>query len=568
MLKKIRVILITIILLVLFSTTVLSTELKTKLDVIKQASETKYLENDQGYISKTIVDSNAETGEITIELKLANTKKETEKVVFDSTEVIFVIDNSFSMEEIVSGTKTRRDVVIEAAKDFTSQLFKDVNNLKVGLTYYYGFDSDDEGKTTNQSYGTIETAKVLSNLTNDETIIQNALASLSSMPYNYGTNTDAGLQRAKSMFSSSETAQKFIILLSDGVPNHAVGVSITTGGWFGPTAEEQQESVKTKTKATLQSMSKENINLITMLTGLGELSDEDSAVLEAVFGTTTNPTVGSLYNIADTDISTIINDKIYIEVLEKVQSPINTVKIVDYFPKEITENFEFSYVGDTTIGNTSEGIDEETKTISWNIGILKGTEVATLKYKLKIKNMKNTDLLNKTIATNEKVVLTYKDTELNDYTVELTSSPKIQLSEVKEELTATVTYDPTTNTTGNVKATIKTNKPVKSIDGWEQSEDRKTLTKTYSTNTKETVLLIDDDNMEKKVEIEINNIVKANINKDNNSNNTNSNSNSNDKTTSNVILPDTGKGFLIIGIVFLTSWIMYVHKRNKNLKGI
>ena len=40
-------------------------ELKTKLDVITQASETKYLENDQGYISKTIVDSNAETGEVT-----------------------------------------------------------------------------------------------------------------------------------------------------------------------------------------------------------------------------------------------------------------------------------------------------------------------------------------------------------------------------------------------------------------------------------------------------------------------------------------------------------------------
>ena len=137
--------------------------------------------------------------------------------------------------------------------------------------------------------------------------------------------------------------------------------------------------------------------------------------------------------ILETELGDGINDKIYIEVLEKVQNPINTVKIVDYFPEDITENFEFSYVGNASIGTASEGIDEETKTISWDIGTLKGDEVATLKYKLKIKDMQNTDLLKKTIATNEKVVLTYKDTKSKDYTVELTSSPKIQLSEEKEE---------------------------------------------------------------------------------------------------------------------------------------
>lgn len=558
MLKKSLGISIILILIISLCSSVYATELKTTLDVIQQASETKNLENDQGYVSKTIVDSNKDTGEVTIELKLSNTKKETEEIIFDSTEVIFVIDNSFSMEEIVSGTQTRRDIVIKAAKDFTSQLFKDVNNLKVGLTYYYGFDSDDEGKTTNQSYGTIETAKILSNLTNDETSIQNALTSLSSMPYNYGTNTDAGLQRAKSMFSSSKTAQKFIILLSDGVPNHAVGVSTTTGGWFGPTAEQQQESVKTKTKATLQSISTENINLITMLTGLGELSEEDSTVLEAVFGTTINPTVGSLYNIADTDISTIINDKIYIEVLEKVQNPINTVKIVDYFPEDITENFDFSYVGNASTGTVSTGIDKETKTISWDIGTLKGDEVATLKYKLKIKDMKNTELLNKTIATNEKVILTYKDTEAKDYTVTLTSSPQIQLSEVKEELKATVSYDPTSETTGTVKATIKTNKSVNKVEGWALSDDGMTLTKVYSKNTTETVHLVDTDGMTKDVIININNIKVEN-----------SSNNKDDTTVATGKLPQAGVGMTIIFIILAVIIISIMcYKKYNNYKDI
>ena len=108
------------------------------------------------------------------------------------------------------------------------------------------------------------------------------------------------------------------------------------------------------------------------------------------------------------------------------------MKITDYFPTDITDNFEFSYVGKPSVGTASTGIDTKTNTIEWNIGTLKGDEVATLQYKLKIKDMKNQKLLNKTISTNEKVVLNYTDTDATDYTVTLSSSPKIQLFEVKD----------------------------------------------------------------------------------------------------------------------------------------
>ena len=61
-------------------------ELKTTLNIIQYASETKYLENNQGYISKSIVDSNKDTGEVTIELKVANTKKGQENTeVYENT---------------------------------------------------------------------------------------------------------------------------------------------------------------------------------------------------------------------------------------------------------------------------------------------------------------------------------------------------------------------------------------------------------------------------------------------------------------------------------------------------
>lgn len=78
-LNKITCISLILFMLLGICSNVFAADVKTSLDVIQEASETKYLDNDQGNISKTIVDSNSETGEVTIELKLSNTKKEKEQ---------------------------------------------------------------------------------------------------------------------------------------------------------------------------------------------------------------------------------------------------------------------------------------------------------------------------------------------------------------------------------------------------------------------------------------------------------------------------------------------------------
>lgn len=72
-----KIIVISLTLFFIFSifSNSLASDLKTSLDIVQKASETKYLDNNQGNISKTIVDSNSVTGEITIELKLENIKK-------------------------------------------------------------------------------------------------------------------------------------------------------------------------------------------------------------------------------------------------------------------------------------------------------------------------------------------------------------------------------------------------------------------------------------------------------------------------------------------------------------
>lgn len=87
---------------------------------------------------------------------------------------------------------------------------------------------------------------------------------------------------------------------------------------------------------------------------------------------------------------------------------------------------------------------------------------------------------------------------------------KKQLEEiqgVKEELTATVTYSPNTETNGQVIATVTTNKRVKKVEGWTLSLDGKSLTKAYTTNTTETVHLEDEDGMTKDVLVKVTNII-------------------------------------------------------------
>lgn len=541
MLKKIFIILISIVLMIGMCGSVNATELKTSLDIIQKASETKYLENDQGFISKTIVDSNLDTGEVTIELKLSNTAKEVEKTT--DTEIFLVVDNSGSMGYTTSTGEVRRNIIVRAMKNLVNNIYDNSSNVKVGLVRFANTGTLLTGSTA-----------LMCNLTDNKQTMLNAINEYENLDTSVnidgvemlhcesGTNIEAGLKKANDNFSSG-SKNKIMILLTDGIPN--ASISYSTASY-----------VYNATKTRLKSIGDSGVSVISLMTGVTEEDDDNAQeVIEQIFGTETNPTTGKFYNIADANLESVVTNDILADVMEKIQNPINITKIVDYFPKDITNNFDFSYVGSPSIGTTSDTIDTESKTITWDIGTLKGDEVATLKYKLKIKDMKNTEILNKTIATNEKVVLTYKDTETKDYTVTLTSSPKIQLSEVKEELTATVSYNPTTNTTGNVVATIKTNKKVNKVDGWILSDDGKALTKTYSTNATETIHLVDLDGMTKDVEVKITNITSATSKQDNEK----------DTTTAKGTLPQTGVNMMItIGSIIAIILIAVIFYKKYN----
>lgn len=112
----------------------------------------------------------------------------------------------------------------------------------------------------------------------------------------------------------------------------------------------------------------------------GSLENELKAV-ERVFGTTANPTAGKYYLVKSADVSNIVENDIFKQVMQKVQNPIHTVKVVDYFPQDILDNFEITIVN-PSIGSVLNEIKKETKTIEWDIGTLKGNEIATVANKI------------------------------------------------------------------------------------------------------------------------------------------------------------------------------------------
>lgn len=255
------------------------------------------------------------------------------------------------------------------------------------------------------------------------------------------------MQCAEKNFSSS-CKNKVIVLLTDGVPNADVNGNASASDTSSANALKVQET----TKSTLLRLETQGINIISMMTGMsaddgntdkngniytGSNFEENLKAIERIFGTPTNPTTGKYYLVKSADVSNIVENDIFKDVMEKVQNPINAVKVIDYFPQDILSNFEITILK-PNIGTVSDKIDKETKSIQWEIGTLKGNATATLQYKLKIKNMsKNSPIYNQEIATNDKIILNYKDTNEKDYSVTLSSSPKIKLAEIQKPTTTT-----------------------------------------------------------------------------------------------------------------------------------
>lgn len=364
---------------------------------------------------KKLINKDLTNKEVTLQLQVTNEEENSKP----AGELMLVLDNSDSMNELVEPdneqSESRKDLIFESAKTLVSNLLEGNDNLQVGIvSFSSNVDSSQEG--------TLADANVVAALSNNATELNNAISNIEANGPR--TDLDAGITLASKQFTETDN-NKYMIVLTDGVPNIALGYN----------NPYYSDDVINTTKAKLQQLENEGINITTMLTGI---DDEDytpiniektfGEIINEIFGTEENPTTGNFYYVTDDEVEETITNDIYNSLLPVSQSYKNIV-IKDYFPQEIIDNFEFAYVSDTNIGEISVEVDPTDNSITWTIPELASGQTATVQYTLKLKEDFDSSIVDKLLDTNQKVAITYKDFNNNDQTQTSDVTPVLRLTE-------------------------------------------------------------------------------------------------------------------------------------------
>lgn len=406
---KSKIFLITFLILILIANISFASYSTVTMSVVEEPVCTIKLGDNSGF-EKKLISKDLANKEVTLQLQVTN-EEVSEK---PTGEIVLVLDNSNSMNETTSTGEIRKTLVFNSAKKLVTDLLKDNTSLKIGIA---GFSTN----TDVSKEGTVDDAFSVSALSDSATALCSAIDNIETNGPR--TDLDSGLTYANTLFTAEET-NKYMIVLTDGIPNVAINFD----------KNYYSDDVISKTKASLQSVSSSGVKLITMLTGI---SDPESAVarpssenpmtrnqiIQAIFGTAQAPTAGQFYYITDDKIESTV-DEIY-DSLVSTDKTFKDLKIVDYFPKEIIDNFDFAYVSEANIGTISAQVDTSNNSITWTIPELAVGATATVQYKLKLKENFSSDIVDKILPTNEKVDITYTD---------YTDTPQSKTSDVTPKL--------------------------------------------------------------------------------------------------------------------------------------
>lgn len=374
--------------------------------------------DDWAKFEKKITQFNKEERSATLTLTITNTKvsESTTKPV----EVFLVIDNSSSMRENNVGNITRQQAVIDSANKLVDKLFEANQNAKIGVVSFSSLDT-----TKGETEGTINDATKVLDLSNSKTDVKSAISSIPTTNAGPRTNIEAGITVASDNYSSTANTNRYMVLLTDGVPNNDINGTFSTYSGV----------VATRTKAKLQSIEQSGIKIIGAMIGLDSQKVETQTnktyqtLAEEIFGTVDNPTISSYYYINDTadEIESTIVDKIYSNIIVETDNTLKNIKIKDYFPQEIIDNFNFEHVTAPNIGEVTAQVDTTDNSITWTIPELKEGETATLSYKLTLKNDYNKEIIDKILPTNTNVDITGEDSDGKTYESSSTDSPKVKV---------------------------------------------------------------------------------------------------------------------------------------------
>lgn len=409
--KKISLILFTFITLILLITNLsLASYSTVTMTVVEEPVCTIEL-GENSKFEKKLIEKNLNNKEVTLQLQVTNN----ETSIKPTGEIMLVLDNSDSMQNATSTGEIRKDLVFKSAQALVSNLLEDNSQLQIGVVSF-------STNTDVSKEATIEDASIVSSLSNSATELNNAISNIEAN----GPRTDlqAGLLLASQQFSEEDN-NKYIIVLTDGVPNVAID---SNNPYYSDTTIAQ-------TKEQLQTLENDGIQITTMLTGIDDESYVPNGVtksfgeiIEEIFGTPENPTVGNFYYVTDDQIETTITDNIYNDLVPVSQTLTNII-IKDYFPEEIINNFDFAYVSDANIGKISAEVNTSDNSITWTIPELASGQTATVQYTLKLKENFDSSIVDKILDTNEKVDITYNDFDGTEQSKTSDVTPKLRLTE-------------------------------------------------------------------------------------------------------------------------------------------
>lgn len=453
--KKYLSLILTIFMLVLLSTSVFAAE-TAKADATMTLVENNVCNitfGKYGEFEKKLI--KCETNDKTIDIGLT-VKNNQEALLNKAGEVVLLIDssNSMSTRQVTIGDKTttRKQLVLDSASQLVDKLLSSNSDIKIGVVEFA--TSTDVSKE-----GTEDDAKAITPaLTNQKSDIVSALNTISSDVMGSRTNIDIGLKTANKLLETStdSDANKYIVVLTDAVPNTAEGVKV----------DLYTEASANPTKATLTSLKESGINVISMLIDIQDEEikitgrPEDATfktykdVAQYVFGTPLSPTSGSVYYVNDSDVLDTVTNKIYSELVPVNEYVLTDIVIKDYFPQNIIDNFDFSYLTQPEIGTVSAEVDKTDNSITWTISNLAPGETANFSYRLSLKDTFSSEILDVNLPTNENVTIDYKENQVPGDQKQNNKCPVVKLEVEKKPVDNTIIPDKEMPKTGSNTAII------------------------------------------------------------------------------------------------------------------
>ena len=431
--KKITLTIFLIIMMMTTSVFATAKSADVKMEIVEDNVCTIKL-NEKANLEKKLVEYDLDKHQVTLQLKVNNAAE----AKIPSGEMMLVIDSSNSMDQKVDDNTTRKELVLNSANKLVESLLKaNPTTLKIGVVTFSTSSQKDENG--NLIIGTEADAQKVCDFTNNVQTLKSKISAIEGT--GQYTNLDSGLKLAKSQYTSEDN-NKYMIVLTDGLPNIAIGYNDLTS-YKGLT------DVITATKATLKSL--DNVDVMTMLTGIdtddatfrmeGENKYTYGQVIQEVFGTESKPTVGKFYKINDNQIEKTITETIYRELLP-VENALTDIVVKDYFPEYIVNNFEMTYVEGIDTSNVSAKIDTETNSITWNLAKLGANQSAMIKYRLTLKDEFDEKIIGEILNTNDSVEVTYKDFDGSSKTEKSDVTPKIKLTKIEVPVDNTVAPEP------------------------------------------------------------------------------------------------------------------------------